>query len=101
MRPVLHHLDDRQKERFLFSLLRGEIRICFAQTEPDAGTDPAAMKTRAVRDGDNYIVSGTKRFITAAGGPTSRSFWPQRTRSAGRRVASRASWSTSGAPASR
>jgi acyl-CoA dehydrogenase len=67
MRPVLHHLDDRQKERFLFPLLRGEIRICFAQTEPDTGTDPAAMKTRAIRDGDAYVVTGTKRFITAAG----------------------------------
>lgn len=67
MRPVLHHLDEAQKQRFLFPLLRGEIRICFAQTEPDAGTDPAGMKTRAVRDGDDFVVNGSKRFITAAG----------------------------------
>ena len=37
------------------------------QTEPDAGSDPASMKTRAVRQGDHYIVNGTKRFITGAG----------------------------------
>jgi acyl-CoA dehydrogenase len=67
MRPVLHHLDADQQERFLRPLLREELRICFAQTEPDAGTDPAGMRTRAVRDGDSYRISGTKRFITEAG----------------------------------
>jgi acyl-CoA dehydrogenase len=67
MRPVLHHLTEDQQTRFLQPLLRGELRICFAQTEPDAGTDPAAIRTRAVRDGDAYLINGTKRFITAAG----------------------------------
>jgi acyl-CoA dehydrogenase len=43
------------------------LRFCFAQTEPDAGSDPAAMRTRAVQDGDHFIINGTKRFITAAG----------------------------------
>ena len=43
------------------------MRFCFAQTEPDAGSDPAGMRTRAVRDGDHYVINGTKRFITAAG----------------------------------
>jgi acyl-CoA dehydrogenase len=47
-------------------VIDGKIKICFAQTEPDAGSDPAGMKTRAVRDGDHYIVNGTKRFITGA-----------------------------------
>jgi acyl-CoA dehydrogenase len=67
MRPVLHHLNDDQRRRFLAPLLRGELRICFAQTEPDAGTDPAGMRTRAVRDGDDYVITGAKRFITEAG----------------------------------
>jgi acyl-CoA dehydrogenase len=44
-----------------------EKKLCFMQTEPDAGSDPASMKTRAVRQGDYYIINGTKRFITGAG----------------------------------
>ena len=49
------------------------MRFCFAQTEPDAGSDPAGMRTRAVKDGDDYVINGTKRFITAAGPPITRS----------------------------
>lgn len=67
VRPVLFHCNEEQKERFLFPVIRGEKRVCFAQTEPDAGSDPANMKTRAVRDGDHFILNGTKRFITGAG----------------------------------
>ena len=67
VRPVLFYCNEEQKERFLRPVLRGEKRVCFAQTEPDAGSDPASMKTRAVRDGDHFIVNGTKRFITGAG----------------------------------
>src|SRR6187551_1307087 len=66
VRPVLFHCNEEQKKRFLFPVIRGEKRICFAQTEPDAGSDPAGMKTRAVREGDYYRISGTKRFITGA-----------------------------------
>jgi acyl-CoA dehydrogenase len=67
MRPVLRSCTDEQKERFLFPVLRGEKRMCFAQTEPDAGSDPGAMRTRAVREGDAYVINGTKRFISGAG----------------------------------
>jgi acyl-CoA dehydrogenase len=67
VRPVLFHCNEEQKERFLKPVLRGEIRFCFAQTEPDAGSDPAAMRTRGVQDGDSFILNGTKRFITGAG----------------------------------
>jgi acyl-CoA dehydrogenase len=67
VRPVLFHCSDEQKERFLQPVLRGDLRFCFAQTEPDAGSDPAAMRTRAMQDGDDFIINGTKRFITAAG----------------------------------
>lgn len=55
-----------QRVRFLLPSIRGEIRTCFAFTEPDAGSDPASMRTRAVRQGDHYILNGTKRFISGA-----------------------------------
>jgi len=67
MRPVLRYCSDEQKERFLFPVIRGEKRICFAQTEPDAGSDPGGMRTRAIRDGDEFVINGAKRFISAAG----------------------------------
>ncbi len=67
VRPVLFHCSDEQKELFLYPVIRGEKRICFAQTEPDAGSDPGAMRTSATPDGQDYIISGTKRFITGAG----------------------------------
>ena len=66
VRPVLYALNDEQKERYLYPLLRDEKRACFAQTEPDAGSDPGSMRTRAVRDGDEYVINGVKRFITDA-----------------------------------
>ena len=64
--PILYYLNDEQKERFLWPTLRGELRSCFAQTEPDAGGDPGSMRTTAVRDGDHYVINGYKRFITSA-----------------------------------
>src|SRR5215211_3570186 len=64
--PILYYGDDAQKERFLQPVLRGEMRIAFSQTEPDSGADPGSIRTRAVRDGDHYILNGTKRFITGA-----------------------------------
>jgi len=63
----LFHCNDEQRERFLKPVLRGEMRVCFAQTEPDAGSDPAGMQTRAVRDGEYFVLNGTKRFISGAG----------------------------------
>jgi acyl-CoA dehydrogenase len=64
--PILMSLTGAQRERYLDPVLAGEKLTCFAQTEPDAGSDPAAMRTRAVRHGDRYIINGTKRFITHA-----------------------------------
>jgi acyl-CoA dehydrogenase len=57
---------DVQKERYLFPSVRGERRDCLALTEPDAGSDLRAMRTRAVRDGDGWRISGTKHFISHA-----------------------------------
>lgn len=65
--PILYYLNDEQKERYLHPVLRGELRHCFAQTEPDAGGDPGGMRTTAARDGDHYVINGVKRFITGAG----------------------------------
>ena len=64
--PILFHLNDAQKEAYLYPVIRGEKTSCFVQTEPDAGGDPGSMRTTAVRDGDAYIINGTKRFITNA-----------------------------------
>jgi alkylation response protein AidB-like acyl-CoA dehydrogenase len=55
-----------QKERFLRPILRGEIEFAIGYTEPNAGTDLASLKTRAVRDGDSYVVNGQKVFTTHA-----------------------------------
>ena len=55
-----------QKAKYLPRLATGELIASFALTEPDAGSDAASLKTTALRDGDHYIVNGTKRFITNA-----------------------------------
>lgn len=64
--PILLALNEEQRQEYLYPVLSGEKKVCFAQTEPDAGSDPASMLTRAVRDGGDYVVTGTKRFITGA-----------------------------------
>lgn len=56
---------EEQKKRFLVPLAEGEVIGAFALTEPDAGSNPVGQKTEAVRDGDDYILNGTKRFITS------------------------------------
>ncbi len=66
-RGILYSLEGEMKQKYLLPLLRGEKKACFAQTEPDAGSDPGSMRTTAVRDGDHYVINGVKRFITGAG----------------------------------
>jgi len=55
-----------QRERYLPRIATGELMTSFCLTEPDAGSDVASLTTRAVRDGDFYVINGTKRFITNA-----------------------------------
>ncbi|WP_454692591.1 acyl-CoA dehydrogenase family protein [Achromobacter aloeverae] len=55
-----------QKDRYLPRLARGEITGAFALTEPEAGSDATALKTSAIRDGDHYVLNGSKCFITNA-----------------------------------
>lgn len=57
---------DEQKTEWLPKMATGEVIASFALTEPDVGSDSGAVKTKAVRDGDTYRLSGTKRFITNA-----------------------------------
>ncbi|MFL1417417.1 acyl-CoA dehydrogenase family protein [Pseudomonas fildesensis] len=57
---------EEQKQQYLPKLASGELLSSFCLTEPDAGSDAASLKTSAVRDGDSYILNGTKRFITNA-----------------------------------
>jgi acyl-CoA dehydrogenase len=57
---------DAQRDCYLPKLASGELVGSFALTEPDAGSDALALKTRAVRDGDHYTLNGTKRYITNA-----------------------------------
>ncbi len=61
------HGGEEQKERYLPRIASGEWLGAYALTEPGAGSDAAAMTTRAVREGDGYVLDGTKRFITNAG----------------------------------
>ncbi len=67
VRPALYNLSDEMKERYLLPVLRGEKKASFAQTEPDAGSDPGAMRTVAVLDGDQYVINGVKHYINAGG----------------------------------
>ena len=57
---------EAQKQKYLPRLASGEIIGSFCLTEPDSGSDAASLKTTAVRDGDTYIINGTKRYITNA-----------------------------------
>jgi len=53
-----------QQKRYLVPLVKAEKTMCFALTEPDAGSDAQAIRTRAVRDGDHFVLNGRKHFIT-------------------------------------
>jgi acyl-CoA dehydrogenase len=66
IRAPLYALQGEMRERYFMPTIRGELESCFAQTEPEAGSDPGAMRTTAVRDGDHFVINGTKRFISGA-----------------------------------
>jgi alkylation response protein AidB-like acyl-CoA dehydrogenase len=62
--PILNFGSDAQKKRWLPRLATGKVLGCFALSEPDAGSDAAAQRTTAVRDGERWVLNGTKNFIT-------------------------------------
>jgi acyl-CoA dehydrogenase len=66
LNPVIVFGTEDQKRRFLPPLIKGEEKACFAVTEPDAGLDTTRLKTRAVRDGNRYLVHGQKIWISTA-----------------------------------
>ncbi|MEO1787880.1 MAG: acyl-CoA dehydrogenase family protein, partial [Pseudomonadota bacterium] len=57
---------DAQKDRYLPVIASGDLIARFALTEPEAGSDAGSLRTRAIRDGDHYVLNGTKRYITNA-----------------------------------
>ncbi|MEV4363938.1 acyl-CoA dehydrogenase family protein [Nonomuraea sp. NPDC049625] len=65
--PLLLSASEELKSRYLSSVASGEAMFSYALSEPEAGSDAASMKTQAVRDGDDYVLNGTKMWITNAG----------------------------------
>ena len=64
--PIVVFGSEEQQERWLPSLIKGETRVCFGVTEPTAGLNTSNIQTRAVRDGDHYIVDGQKMWTSTA-----------------------------------
>ena len=62
--PILHFGTEEQKQKYLVPLAKGETLGAFGLTEPGAGTDAAGQQTKAVLDGDEWVLNGTKMFIT-------------------------------------
>ena len=66
MWPIWKYGTEEQKQRFLPKMAAAELIGCFGLTEPDSGSDPGSMTTRARTDGDDYVLNGTKMWITSA-----------------------------------
>ncbi|MFL5629545.1 MAG: acyl-CoA dehydrogenase family protein [Ktedonobacteraceae bacterium] len=67
MFPIFAFGSEEQKQRWLPQMARGEVIGCFGLTEPDSGSDPSSMRTSARRDGNTYVLNGTKMWITNGG----------------------------------
>jgi len=65
MYPIYAFGSEEQKQKYLPKMALGEILGCFGLTEPDAGSNPGAMRTRARKDGDSYVLNGEKMWITS------------------------------------
>jgi butyryl-CoA dehydrogenase len=65
--PILSFGTDEQKRKYLVPLARGETLGAFCLSEPQAGSDATNLRTRAIRDGDSYIINGTKSWVTSGG----------------------------------
>lgn len=65
--PILYYGSEEQKKKFLPGIAAGKKLAAFAITESEAGSDASAMKTRAVKDGNHYVLNGTKQWITNGG----------------------------------
>ncbi len=65
--PLVHHGNDEQRAAWLPRLVAGEVLGAYGLTEPDVGSDVGALRTQAVRDGDEFVVSGSKMWISSGG----------------------------------
>lgn len=63
---LLNDGTEEQRRHYLTKSARGDIMLAFCLTEPEAGSDVMSLRTKAVRDGDDYVINGTKRFVTNA-----------------------------------
>ena len=66
LHSIVKHGTERQKEEWLPAIISGASRACFGVTEPDAGLDTSKIKTRAIRDGDHYVIKGQKIWTSTA-----------------------------------
>jgi acyl-CoA dehydrogenase len=66
---ILNACRDDQREAYLFPVIKGQRKEAFALTEPNAGSDAMGIQTRAVRQGDDYVINGSKHFISCAARP--------------------------------
>jgi acyl-CoA dehydrogenase len=64
--PVVKHGSEAMRQKYIPKVVSGELNVCFGVTEPDAGTETAKITTRAVRQGDRYIINGRKTWLTKA-----------------------------------
>src|SRR3954471_14054971 len=64
MPPIIAFGTEEQKQEWVVPAIKGEKILCLGITEPDAGSDVAGIKTRAVREGDEWVINGSKTFIT-------------------------------------
>jgi alkylation response protein AidB-like acyl-CoA dehydrogenase len=78
--PIDYFGNEDQKRKYLTPLARGEILGCYGLSEPSAGSDPASMATTAVEDGDDYILNGSKIFISNGGVAQVAIVWAQTNR---------------------
>ena len=67
MTCIMQHGTEQQKQQWLAPMCKGDTLACFSITEPGAGSDPASMKSHAVRNGESYILNGKKTFATNSG----------------------------------
>ena len=84
---LVHHGTDEQRQRLLPLMATGETRGAFSMSEPGCGSDVAAIRTKATRDGDGYRIDGQKMWLTNGGRPTWLPFWCVPTRAPNRSTA--------------